>query len=80
MRTSNRWLRDIRMGLSEENQSRAFRILRAVLHALRDHLAVHQVASLGAQLPLLFRGIWYEGWDPSGKPLRQRRKATLSGM
>jgi uncharacterized protein (DUF2267 family) len=77
VRTSNRWLRDVRVSLGQANQSQAFRILRAVLHALRDHLGVRQVASLGAQLPLLFRGIWYEGWNPSDKPVKRRRKADF---
>jgi uncharacterized protein (DUF2267 family) len=48
-----------------------------VLHVLRDHLSVNHVASLAAQLPLLLRGVFYEGWDPSGKPDKQRHSADL---
>jgi len=30
------------------------------------------VAQLGAQLPMPMRGFYYEGWDPSGKPVKER--------
>jgi uncharacterized protein (DUF2267 family) len=41
---------------------------------LRDRLTVEEVAQLSAQLPMLIRGFYYEGWDPTGKPLRARHK------
>jgi nucleotide-binding universal stress UspA family protein/uncharacterized protein (DUF2267 family) len=77
VRTTNRWLRDVRIRLGDEHASQAFRLLRAVLHVLRDHLSVDQVASLAAQLPLLLRGILYEGWDPTGKPQKLRHGAEF---
>ena len=49
-----------------------FQVLRAFLHALRDHLAVDESAQLAAQLPLLIRGLYYEGWD-SGHSLQHSR-------
>jgi uncharacterized protein (DUF2267 family) len=48
--------------------------LRATLHALRDRLTVEEVAQFSAQFPMLIRGFYYEGWDPTGKPLRVRHK------
>jgi uncharacterized protein (DUF2267 family) len=60
------------LGLQDEH--RAHGILRAVLHTLRDRLPIEQVAHLGAQLPTLIRGIYYEGWNPSGKSIRLRHK------
>jgi uncharacterized protein (DUF2267 family) len=56
------------------NRHKAYLALRATLHALRDRLTVEEVAQLGAQLPTLIRGFYYEGWDPTGKPLRVRHK------
>jgi hypothetical protein len=35
---------------------------------------------LGAQLPLLVRGIYYEGWHMAGKPTRERGGARLGGV
>jgi uncharacterized protein (DUF2267 family) len=57
-----------------EGQAQGLFGLRAVLHALRDRLTVEEVAQFGAQLPMLIRGFYYEGWDPTGKPLRLRHK------
>jgi uncharacterized protein (DUF2267 family) len=72
--TTHAWLNELAGLLGWRDRHRAYLGLRAVLHALRDRLSVNQVAALGAQLPLLVRGLYYEGWHPHGKPLRERRK------
>jgi uncharacterized protein (DUF2267 family) len=59
------WLKEIMEVLGTEDRHRAYMALRAVLHALRDRLTVEEVAQLGAQLPMLIRGLYYEGWDRS---------------
>ena len=70
---TNVWLHDICDGLRIEDERIAYHALRAVLHAIRDRLTIEDAAALGAQLPLLVRGIYYEGWHPHGKPLRVRK-------
>jgi len=57
--------------------ARGLLALRAILHTLRDRITVEEVAQLGAQLPMLVRGFYYEGWDPTGKPVRVRGKETF---
>src|SRR5262249_39062981 len=44
----------------------------AVLHALRDRLQIGLAVHLGAQLPLLVRGLYYDQWQPSEHTLKQR--------
>ena len=71
VQTTNAWLKEI-MEATGLDRRRAYRVLAAVLHALRDRLTVDEVAQLGAQLPILVRGLYYDQWHhPSGKPERQ---------
>jgi uncharacterized protein (DUF2267 family) len=68
------WLEEIREELNYEDQERAFTAMRAVLHALRDRLSIEQAVNLSAQLPMMLSGVFFEGWSPSGKPLKIRTK------
>ena len=51
------WINEVDKRLRWENKARSYRLLKAVLHALRDHLQVNEAADLGAQLPTLIRGV-----------------------
>jgi uncharacterized protein (DUF2267 family) len=64
LQKTHEWLRDIKEELGFDNDRAAYAALRATLHGLRDQLGTDQVARFGAQLPMLVRGIYYEGWDP----------------
>ncbi len=74
---TNTWLLELMEELDWPQRERAYHALRAVLHALRDRLPVGEVAALGAQLPLLVRGMYYEGWHPADKPLKGHRREEL---
>jgi uncharacterized protein (DUF2267 family) len=66
---ANIWLKDIAGELGDDDRQYAYRVLRAVLHVLRDRLTIDVAAKLAAQLPTLIRGIYYEAWDPSRTPM-----------
>ncbi len=69
---TNVWLKAIAEELNFEDRQQAYSALRAVLHALRDRLPPGVAVHLGAQLPILVRGIYYEGWHMAGKPTKER--------
>ena len=76
---TNIWLRDALVQLDWTDPRRALTALRAVLHALRNHLPHAEMVQLGAELPTFIRGLYYEGWNPAHTPLKDRsREAFLA--
>lgn len=81
LQTTHRWLQELELAASLDSEAEAYSVLRVVLHALRDRLPVDEAVHLGAQLPMLIRGFYYEGWKPSTTPKKQRSvEAFLEGM
>ena len=74
---TNLWLKDVMERIGTYDRHSAYSMLRAVLHAVRDRIGPESAAHLGAQLPMLIRGLFYEGWDPTGKPTKERREAQF---
>ncbi len=77
---TNAWLSEIMAQLDTNDRHEAYHALRAVLHVLRDRLTVEEVVQFGAQLPMLIRGFYYEGWNPAGKPLKWNKEEFLSSV
>src|SRR6186997_3194798 len=66
------WINELDDRLRWNNKARSYRLLKAVLHALRDSLRVNEAVDLGAQLPGLLRGAYYEQWRPAITPVKNR--------
>jgi uncharacterized protein (DUF2267 family) len=64
VQSTDLWLGEIMKELGPDRHV-AWHVLTAVLHALRDRLPIGLAVHLGAQLPLLIRGAYYDGWRPS---------------
>jgi uncharacterized protein (DUF2267 family) len=74
---TDQWLHELMNELNWDDPHRAYAALRATLHTLRDRLTTTESAQLAAQLPLLLRGVWYEGWQPRDRPIAIRHAAEF---
>lgn len=65
------WVSDIAgRTMFPEREDWAFNALRAVLHAIRDRTTIEEAFHLSAQLPVLLRGYYFEGYRPSSKRIK----------
>lgn len=70
LQTTQIWLKTLAEEGHLDDERQAYSALRAVLHALRDRLTVDEGADLAAQLPLVVKGVYYDGWKPSRVPAK----------
>ena len=77
VQVTHEWLRELARLLDFDDETRALRVLRVTLQSLRDWIGVEEAAQLGAQLPLLIRGLYYEGWRPARTPTAERSRQAF---
>lgn len=71
------WINELDEKLDWENKARSYRLLKTVLNAIRDWLQIDEAADLGAQLPMLLRGAYYDQWRPARNPAKPRGKTDF---
>jgi uncharacterized protein (DUF2267 family) len=78
LETTHIWLNEICNDLGPDKQV-AWKVLSTVLHKLRDRLTINLAAHLGAQLPLLIRGVYYDQYEPDRMPSELRSRDEFVG-
>jgi uncharacterized protein (DUF2267 family) len=77
LQTTNIWLDEIMMEVGPDRQV-AWKVLSVVLHKIRDRIPVPLAAHLGAELPLLVRGVYYDQFKPEKQPTDWDREAFIA--
>ncbi len=69
---TNLWLKDLMARIPTTDRHYAYQLLRATLHVFRDRIGAENAVHFGAQLPMLIRGFYYEGWQPAKQQPKTR--------
>lgn len=70
---TNDWISELSAKLGWADRNKVLMLMRSTLAGLRDILNPNEAAQLSAQLPLLIRGLFFEGWCPAQIPERTRK-------
>lgn len=74
---AHEWVNDIAGRTGWTNEREVLHLMRSVLCKIRDHLPVNEMAQFSAQLPIILRGMFFEGWQPKKTPVRERHAADF---
>ncbi|MGJ8623081.1 MAG: DUF2267 domain-containing protein [Yoonia sp.] len=74
---AHEWVNDLAGRTGWTNEREVLRLLRSVLCTIRDHLPVNEMAQFSAQLPLILRGMFFEGWQPKNTTVHERHLAEF---
>ncbi|GGR75367.1 hypothetical protein GCM10010169_19280 [Micromonospora fulviviridis] len=64
-------------GWPKECRNQSYAAMRTVLHLLRDRMPVGQSVEFAQQLPVLLRGVYFDGWQPENVPIKLNREDFL---
>lgn len=76
LQKTHQWIDAVSMATHLDRHT-SYQALRGVLQTLRDRLPQEEAAHFSAQLPLLVRGIFYEGYRPATVPVPLSRQEFL---
>jgi uncharacterized protein (DUF2267 family) len=71
------WINALMARLGWQGKERTYLALLAALHALRDALPRDEAGYLGVQLPVLLRGLYFEGWHPASHLQRAKSRSAF---
>ncbi|MDQ2689226.1 MAG: DUF2267 domain-containing protein [Chloroflexota bacterium] len=74
LQNSIAWIHELSERSAIADDQQVYHLLCATLQALRDRLTIDEAVQLGAQLPVLIRGLYYDGWRPTHSPMRIRHR------
>jgi len=74
---TNLWLKAVMDHLHTDDRHLAYLALRGTLHTLRDRIGAENAVHLAAQLPMLLRGHYYEGWRLAASQTKERSRAEF---
>jgi uncharacterized protein (DUF2267 family) len=77
LQETNLWLKALMDRLQTDDRHVAYLALKATLHALRDRVGPENAVHLAAQLPMLIRGLYYEGWRMAASRTKERTRAAF---
>lgn len=80
-REANTWLSDIAENIDHPGRTDwAYACLKSVMHTIRDRTTIEEVFQLSAQLPTLIRGVYLEGYKPTGKPEKMNAEEFMQNI
>lgn len=62
------WMKDMMAALEVDDPHKAYRAMRASLHAIRDRIPTDEALHLGSQLPLPVLGVYFDGYRAADAP------------
>lgn len=68
LRDAQGWLASAGHRINTRSSQVALACLRGTLHTLRAQLDVRRAIEVGERLPLVMRGVFFDGWDPHDAP------------
>ncbi|WP_456387534.1 DUF2267 domain-containing protein [Profundibacter sp.] len=77
VQTTHEWINELKERLDWVGHRDALHLLRVTLTGVRDHLSHEEAADFAAQLPMLIRGMFYEGWQPASTPFKDRSQQAF---